>query len=561
MVPGTASFGPSGTASPLGPVSGTSYLSADGTFFYANLTPVTPSSEREFVAGGTPISASALAASSVAAFAVQPDAALGSNIPFIRKDAGGNLASAYVSPLFVAPRTSAALQSSLAINGRGADQQSVLVTAIADNATLQSSGAPMLSGVVRGSSQLSATAPSLRIGSRLTSVVDGSGNSLYGAQTLSGFVLDQTQYNSTASGSRVLTTPVIERAQPAPGYAPGQSQANLAASGGPVLTTPVIPSTASEVPLRGEPTNYGFNQPVTPTTPPAGVGTDRTSRSLTGYFGGLIDTTARKRPYAITGRAALSTDADASRITAVLASDRLKRHATAGVKSVTMTFGPGNSAFIDNNIYGAAESQTTPTTVNGKPAQSAQLYLLSSGAAPPPTSLLAPGQSYCQCQYLQWGYWGGDITTAKPGGWAAPRIDRGNINFWTAGQITPSADINKLAAQGAVGTYTGHMIGSVFNNGAQYVATGGVAATYNFAARTGSFSVINYDGRSFTSPIGRSFTQGANYRFGINGVYGISGAVNGSFYGPMAAETGGNFTFRTTAGPTYLTSGIFAAKR
>lgn len=186
---------------------------------------------------------------------------------------------------------------------------------------------------------------------------------------------------------------------------------------------------------------------------------------------------------------------------------------------------------------------------------------MSSGAAPPPTSLLAAGQSYCQCQYLQWGYWGGDITTGKPGNGATPRIDRGNINFWTAGQVTPSADINKLAAQGAVGTYTGHMIGSVFNNGAQYVAAGGVAATNNFAARTGSFSVINYDGRSFTSPIARQFTQGANYRFGITGVYGISGAVKGSFYGPMAAETGGNFTFRTTAGPTYLTSGIFAAKR
>jgi hypothetical protein len=44
-------------------------------------------------------------------------------------------------------------------------------------------------------------------------------------------------------------------------------------------------------------------------------------------------------------------------------------------------------------------------------------------------------------------------------------------------------------------------------------------------------------------------------------VTGITGSINGSFYGPMAAETGGNFNFRTTAGLTYLTSGIFAAKR
>jgi trimeric autotransporter adhesin len=530
LVPGTKNFGPSGTASPLGPVSGTSYLSADGTFFYANLTPVNSSTEREFVAGGLPVSASALGsagANRVVAFTVQPDAALHSNIPFIRNNAGGNLANAYISPLFIAPQTSAVLQSSLAINGSGAQQRSVLVTAIGNSATLQSSGAPMINGVVRGSSQLPGLAPSVRIGSSLTSVVDGNGNSLYGGRAISGFVLDQTQYNSTAPGSGVLTTPVI-------------------------------PSTASEVPLSGAPTNYGFNQPATPTELPAGVGTNRTSQTLRGYFGGLMNTTAQKRPYAITGRTALSTNAATDRITAVLASDALKRHATGGVSNITMKFGPGNSAFIDNNIYGAAESQMAPAAVNGSPAQAAHLYLLSSGAAPPPNSLLPSGASYCQCQYLQWGYWGGDLRTDIPSNGAISRTDRGNINFWTAGPVTPAADINKLTAQNATGSYTGHMIGSVFNNGAQYVAAGGVAATYHFGTQTGSFSVINYDGHNFTT-MGKPITQGANYKFGITDVPGITGTIKGSFYGPMAAETGGNFAFR--AGPTYLTSWIFAAKR
>ena len=294
----------------------------------------------------------------VTAFTVQPDAALQSNIPFIRNNAGGNLANAYISPLFIAPQNSAVLQSSLAIDGKRAHQQSVLVTAIGNGATLESSGAPMINGVVRGSSRLSGFAPSVRIGSSFSSVVDGNGNSLYGANAISGFVLDQTRYNSTAPGSGMLTTPAI-------------------------------PSTASEVPLRAPATNYGFNQPATPTDLPAGVGTNRTSQSLlTGYFGGLMNTTARKRPYAITGKTALSTNADDNRVAAVLASDPLKRRATGGVRNITMAFGPEKSAFIDNNIYGAAESQTIPAAVNGKPAQAAQLYLLSSGAAPPPSSLL-----------------------------------------------------------------------------------------------------------------------------------------------------------------------------
>jgi trimeric autotransporter adhesin len=536
LVPGVSNFGPNGTASPLGPVSGTSFLSPDGTFFYANLTPVNSPTEREFVAGGLPVSANAPGAigpNRVVAFTVQPDAALQSNIPFIRNPApGNNFANAYVSPLFIAPQTSAALQSSLAINGNGANQKSVLVTAIGNSATLQSSGAPMLNGVVRGSSQSSALAPSIRIGSNFASVVDGNGNSLYGGTAITGFVLDQTKYNSTGPFSNVLTTPVV-------------------------------PSTASEVALSGATTNYGFNQPATATNLPAGAGTNHTSQSLlTGNFGGLMNTNARAKPYAVTGIAALSTNADANRVAAVLASDPLKSHKTGGVNNIAMVFGPQNSAFIDNNIYGAAESQIVPATINGKPAQSAQLYFLSSGAAPPPNSLLPANTSYCQCQYLQWGYWGGDITSANASGSYTPRIDRGNINFWTAGPATPLADINKLAAQGAVGNYTGHMIGSVFNNGAQYTAAGGVAATYNFGTRTGSFSVINYDNGliNFTTQ-GKPTTSGASYKFGITGVPGIKGMINGSFYGPMAAETGGNFKFQTTAGPTYLTSGIFAAKR
>src|SRR6516162_4732836 len=123
--------------------------------------------EREFVAGGLPVSASALGsagANRVVAFTVQPDAALQSNIPFIRNNAGGNLANAYVSPLFIAPQTTTALQSSLAINGQGANQQSVLVTAI--GSVLPNASQPAISGVVRGSSQfsqLSPAAPPVRI--------------------------------------------------------------------------------------------------------------------------------------------------------------------------------------------------------------------------------------------------------------------------------------------------------------------------------------------------------------------------------------------------------------
>ena len=511
LVPGTASFGAGGTASPLGPVSGTSFLSADGTFFYANLTPVNAPTQREFVAGGMPVSASSLISAPIVAFTVQPDAALQANIPFIRNNAGGNLANAFISPLFLAPQTSTALQASLAISGQGANQQSVLVTAM--GSVLPNSGQPALSGVVRGSSQLSAASTPVRIGSNLTSAADGNGNSLYGSNAISGFVLDQTQS-----------------------------------------------SLASEVPLSGAATSYGFTQPATPTSLPSGLSTSRTTQTLTGNFGGLMNTTAQAQPYAITGTASASTDAGASRVTANFVTDPAVVSATGGPSQIQFGGAAGNSGFINDSIYAAAESLTTS---NGQP-QNAHLYLASQGAAPPPTSLLPSGASYCQCQYLQWGYWGGDISSANPSGGISPRIDRGGINFWVVGKPTLNTDISALAAQGAVGTYTGHLIGSVFNNGNEYVAAGGLSATYNFSKQLiQSFAVNNYDTRNFAVSNISAPLKGSTYSFAINNPPGlpITGSVNGSFYGPAAAETGGNFNFHTTVGSTYLTSGIFAAKR
>ena len=105
LVPGTASFGPNGTTSPLGPVAARAFVRRH--VFYANLTPVNAPNQREFVAGGLPVGRMPSRGNRfdrIVAFTVSPMPALQSNIPFIRSNAGGNLANAYVSPLYlVAP--------------------------------------------------------------------------------------------------------------------------------------------------------------------------------------------------------------------------------------------------------------------------------------------------------------------------------------------------------------------------------------------------------------------------------------------------------------------------
>ena len=99
----------------------------------------------------------------------------------------------------------------------------------------------------------------------------------------------------------------------------------------------------------------------------------------------------------------------------------------------------------------------------------------------------------------------------------------------------------------------------MFNNGQSYVAAGGFNGTYNFGTQTGTMAVNNFDGRNFTAS-GSAPLTGANYSFAVTSP-GTAGTVNGTFYGPAAAETGGNFAVRTTIGPNYLASGIFAGKR
>jgi hypothetical protein len=518
LPPGTASL--QGSSSGLGALAGTSFLSADNSFFYANVTPIGQPTERLFIYGGLPVNPSAYAqtgATRIFAFSVQPDAALQSNIPFVRGQVGGNLANASVSPFYiVAPPTtpigdastnSAArgLQVSLAINGQGANQQSTIAVS-AGTIGSQPNGQPIFNGQMRGSSMMSASGTPVRLSSGVSSSVDANGNAFYGGTSISGFALDQGT------------------------------------------------SLASETPLSAAATTtYGFAQPAVATTTPSGVGTSRTTRALSGNFGGLMYSTVQNNPYIVSGGTLVSTDAPNNRMQASLFGSA--QSPSSGASSMTMQYGglsgaSGQSAFVDDNTFAAIENPTL---------QSGTGYFASSGAAgAPPTSLLPPGASFCQCQFLQWGYWGGDIPTTLSES-SATRIDRGNINTWVAGVATPLGDLNSLIGQSASASYTGAAIGSVFNNGASYLAAGGFTGTYNFGTQTGVMSVSNFDGRTLIAR-GSGPLTGANYTFGAS-TPGVQGTINGTFYGPMAAETGGSFAFQTTVGQPYLASGIYAGKR
>ncbi len=558
LVSGTATLDPSGsgTSSPLGPVTGTTYVASDNSFFYANLTPVNQPSQREFIYGGTPVNAAFYTATSKTpsylAFNVQPDAALQSNIPFIRLPAGGSLAaSAYTSPLILATPLNAtfstdtggtkALQASLAVVGSGTGQSSVIVVLVGNvfDASLNgtSPAQPILNGIVHGSYLANAAGQPTRIYSPYVTPADNNGNSFYGSKGISGFVV---------------------------------SNGNCCASG-------EIGSQAFETNTANQAvTNYQFAQPATATTVPANIsGASQTTRQLTGYFGGIMTkepnpgAAANPISYAVAGTATINTNAANLQVRANLAgSDPFASTSNSGISSVNLGYGSLSTgatnariAFVNDNLYAAFENPSNPSTVNGVTVPvndsntGSNIYFVTQSAAPPPATLLSNG--LCStCQYLQWGYWGGELDTPASGDNPA-RTDVGHINFWVAGTLpTPVSQISSLSAANFTGNYTGNLIGTVVNNGAQYLASGGLQATYAFGTQTGSFTVSHYDVLPNFTATGNAPLTGSNYTFAFN-KSGVAGTVNGGFYGPTASETAGNFAF--TAGPKYTTSGIFAA--
>ncbi|MGH7029092.1 MAG: FecR family protein [Stellaceae bacterium] len=530
-----------GTTSPLGPVTGATYLSPDGSFFFADLAPVSEPAQREFIYGGQPVGANFTEATGprVLAFAVVPDGALASAIPFIRRQAGGALTSPSVSPLILATpvgsvfSTSAgatkALQASLAINGTGAGQSSAIVVLVGN----VFGSRPTLQGVIHGSYLATATGQPIRVNSYFATPVDANGNSFYGHNAVSGFVL-----SPGAGAASAVETNTLNQATTA---------------------------------------HYQFAQPVLPVAAPTVATATPTAQTLAGWFGGIMTKepnggAGRPIPYIVAGRTAISTYPSDLHITATLTGGDPATSSISGIRAangMALQFGStggtnARQAYINNNLFAAAESPDKPSMVNGSsvplntsfPNTNPNIYLVTQTAAPPTT--LLPNGLCSACRYLQWGYWGGEIDTPASGANAA-RIDVGHINSWVAGMPTKIGDISSLKAANFIGSYAGNLFGTVFNNGAQYLASGGLTAVYHFGTGRGSFSVANYDGLSFTAK-GNIALSGPNYKFGLKAP-GVAGVVSGSFYGPMAAETGGNFAFGKTVGSPYFTSGVFAAKR
>jgi hypothetical protein len=572
-------FDSSGTRSPFGPVSGTGYVSGSGDFLFYQMTEANYGDEHAFLFAGTPTSLQDMQSGGqrIDTYSVSKDGILDSTIPFIRNAGGGNVGGASVSNLYLARQSSGTLgvygsgdferttgfQASLAISGQGADQTSAIavmtgVVTADGNFTGDgfSSGKPLFAGGATATARTSATGQLVTSATSVTGETDSSGNAFFGDGQPKYFALDNATVNAATS----------HRTE--------------------------SPSGSEFTQDRTTVNSYAFNQVATQTGTPSSVGASRTAMTLNGYVGGLGQSTNSGDTPAIL-RNSTQTDPAQVTIKTFPSLNRLSAQFNVAVQdfdpgstigSAKFNFGgvghsddiaefqgktflASRSAFVDDNLFAAREQRVNDgsangadtTQVDGTTVTLAHSYMVSSAAVTVDKSVLPSGVSFCECQYLKWGYWGADLTNPNTAG----EYDAGHLMTWVAGTL---ADVTDLQGLTGSATYSGHAIGNVYNGSAQYVAVGKFTNTWNFGTRTGTVDITKFDGRNFTG-LAVSSTNARDYSGSATltaASHNFAVTVNGSFFKggtDPAAETGGQFSIVNSGGSTYRAAGTFAAKK
>ena len=124
----------------------------------------------------------------------------------------------------------------------------------------------------------------------------------------------------------------------------------------------------------------------------------------------------------------------------------------------------------------------------------------------------------------------------------------------TGGVTSPTVTIPTTG----VGSFSGTATGTVNNNGRMFQATGSYSQVYNFGTNSGISNVNNFDGANYGYSVSGSSTSFSGAL--ASGPANRTGSISGTFSGPGATQTGGNFGVQSTAGPTYTISGTFSGR-
>jgi hypothetical protein len=294
----------------------------------------------------------------------------------------------------------------------------------------------------------------------------------------------------------------------------------------------------------------------------------RSTRTLNGFFAGVERRQADGAPDYVLTRSgdpvntALSTDA-----TRNVAAANFALVGASG-QSVVLGFGEtepaGRSAFVDDRTFvaTAASFQYDGAPIAGRGGLATSAFLEHGG-------LLPPGVSFCECDYLLWGF----ATAERPRTAASPAGDRNALALATfvAGALSDAAQLAGLPALTA--TYEGHLIANVAHSaGGQsryYTAVGGLSLAFEFGGgdyALSSVAISSFDGVSLSGTGSSASFSGNRYSnsgLAVTGVHPKFGALaaklDGAFFGPGAppANTAGQVLI---TGAGYTAAGTYGAK-
>ena len=157
-------------------------------------------------------------------------------------------------------------------------------------------------------------------------------------------------------------------------------------------------------------------------------------------------------PYVLAGTTTVSSTMNNNRVAATFTGSDPFTAVQSQVASMVLQFGDivsntnsSRGTYVDNNIYAATDSPITASNINGNPlalppnststTPSPSLGMVTSATVPGAADALfqAAGATPCACQYLQWGYWTGQVQSTTSQGLGVNRTDRAYINTWWPG--------------------------------------------------------------------------------------------------------------------------------
>jgi hypothetical protein len=538
----------------LGPASVLALVGANQDFFvYAFILPTT----KFLLFGGTPTVKRDFPTVGVGAQQVTSLTGLG-NLPFAPNNVAGDTGlqqAATVSPLYsvYTPNLNGArggrsvpdaLQVTISIAGTSTTQKSYMGVFIANYGTDRATRSIYTAGTFLDSYRLGASQPVGRGISNMATADTGAGNAVYGSTgQYQVYIPDKiTTTHQRGEGSTTTRTP---------GAALDQAQANLP----PTSYYPV--TMATPVP--------------DPSTLPADLGQKRTTQTLNGYVGGLIEAQNGNSFTTRVPNLLLSKPTDVSISTNAATNQAMATIVMRGLDgtlfSPTATLqlggksGPNGpvSAFIDDSRY-AMVTQTndrhrqSTVRVGERTVNLPNNSMLASYQTAPVA--LPNGVQPCTCEYLSWGFWSSHITYGN--GYRAGQTDNINLGSYVVGQLTTAIQM----PQTGTATFGGFMVGNVQTGGAAYVAGGNYTSAWNFANRAGSFNAT-FDGTGYRgAAIAQPGSGGTTFTGAFVGGRGI-GTLTGSFFnapGQPAQYQGGAFAIGNN-NSAYQASGIFAGQR